>query len=277
MARNDTCIFALSVDPNELKRKLLSSLHEHYTPEQIKEKHFIVVCQGFDEDVFDELVKENPEIHFLAHDKVPLPISNVRKVLTEEYEIFETYDYVVFIDDDFKYGPAAFRQYDYFLKVMDEHPEIGFVAMHRRIKTADRQKISPLEYPYPHDLGAVSMRNGLLVRSSAVPSEGLFCPDIAYHEEMYMAAQIYLNGYQVAKGWMDIFHQSNKAGLGCKLQKEYDISRSNEVMSSKRKLFEQGLFEIEDGRPFYDGQDCGQLNTRAHQIHELSAKMRGFL
>ena len=99
--------------------------------------------------------------------------------------------------------------------------------MHRRIKTANRQKISPLECPYPHDLGAISMRNGLVVRTSAIPDSGLFSTDIVYHEEMYMAMQIYLNGYDIAKGWMDIFHQSNKAGLGCKLQKQYNISKSN--------------------------------------------------
>lgn len=272
--RNDTCIFALSINSSELTRKLIKSLYDNYEPAAIAERNFQVVCQGYDSSTLDWLREQYPEITFLAHDRVKGTISFIRDTLVKEYGILDKYKYVVFIDDDFKYGPKAFEQYDYFLDQLDKNPNIGFVAMHRRIKTVNRQQISPLEYPYPHDLGAISMRNGLVVRTSAIPQNGLFSEDIVYHEEMYMAMQIYLNGYDVAKGWMDIFHQSNKAGLGCKLQKQYNISKSNEVMSSKKKAYELGLFEIEEGRPFYDGQDCGYLNEKAHAIHEENKARR---
>lgn len=265
--RNDVCIFALSINSSELSRKLLYSLYANYTPEQIAERNFQVVCQGYDPTTIASLREKYPEITFLEHERVQGTISFIRDTLVKEYGVLDNYKYVVFIDDDFKYGPKAFEQYDYFFEELDKNPNIGFVAMHRRIKTVNRQQISPLECPYPHDLGAISMRNGLVARTSAVPESGLFSPDIKYHEEMYMAMQIYLNGYDIAKGWMDIFHQSNKAGLGCKLQKQYNISQSNEVMSSKKKAYELGLFEIEEGRPFYEGQDCGCLNEKAHTIH----------
>lgn len=263
--RNDICIFALSINPSELKNKLISSLYSNYTPEQIAERNFQVVCQGYDPEEYSWLCSTYPEITFFSHEKVKGTISFIRDTLIEEYGVLEKYKYVVFIDDDFKYGPKAFEQYDYFFEELDKNPDIGFVAMHRRIKTANRQKISPLEYPYPHDLGAISMRNGLVVRTSAVPDSGLFSADIIYHEEMYMAMQIYLNGYIVAKGWMDIFHKANN--LGSVLQKKYNFSQSNEAMSSKKKAYDLGLFEIEEGRPFYDGQDCGCLNEKAHAIH----------
>lgn len=272
--RNDVCIFALSINSSELTRKLLHSLYENYTPEQIAERNFQVVCQGYESEMYSWLCSTYPEITFFSHEKVKGTISFIRDTLVKEYGILDKYKYVVFIDDDFKYGPKAFEQYDYFFEELDKNPDIGFVAMHRRIKTANRQKISPLECPYPHDLGAISMRNGLVVRTSAIPDSGLFSTDIVYHEEMYMAMQIYLNGYDIAKGWMDIFHQSNKAGLGCKLQKQYNISKSNEVMSSKKKAYELGLFEIEDGRPFYDGQDCGHLNSKAHLMHSENKARR---
>ena len=270
--RDDICIFALSVNPDELTRRLINSLYGTYTLEEISSYNFQVVCQGYPLDLYNKLCATYPEITFYYHDRVEGTISTIRDTLTKEYGTFDKYRYVVLIDDDFKYGQKAFEQYDYYFSELDNNPKIGLVALHRRMKTSYRLQISPLELPYPHDLGAISMRNGLIVRTEAIPETGLFSPDIIYHEEMYLAMQIYLNGYDVAKGWIDIYHKANN--LGYHLQQKYNFSKSNEAMSSKKKAYDLGLFDIEEGRPFYDGQDCGNLNSKAISIHDANQKRR---
>lgn len=271
-----TAFLALSVDPNKLKYKLIESLYRHYDPAVIKSHNFYVICQGYDDAAKTEVTEMAPDINFEFTERVGGPISHIRKVLLNRYNLFNDYDYVVLIDDDFKFGEYAMDQYDHHFQEFDEHPEVGMVACHRRMKGDMRIQTTPIDTKYPQDLSAISMRNGLIIRSGIITPDEMFHDDIRYHEEFYLALQIYLKGYEIGKAWVDVYHQSREGGLGNSLQKKYNIMTSNEIVSAKKVAIEQGLFEVQDGEIYYGAPNVGRMSTKAHEIHNQAKKELGF-
>lgn len=266
---------ALSVNVDKLKYKLIESLYDNFSPEVIRDHNFYVICQGYSEEQKAEVKSLAPDINFIFDERITGTISHIRKVLLNKYNLFPEYKYVALIDDDFKFGKYSMAQYDHHLEEFDQHPEIGMIACHRRMKGDMRIQTSPIDTTYPQDLSAISMRNGLIIRSGVIEPDDMFNDDILYHEEFYLALQIYIRGYEIGKAWVDVYHQSRSGGLGNSLQKQYQIFTSNDAPSAKRVAYDQGLFDIQDGEIFYGAPNVGRMSAKAHQLHEDAKKELG--
>lgn len=266
---------ALSVNIDKLKYKLINSLYTNFIPKVIRDHNFYVICQGYSEEQQAEVRSLAPDINFIFDERVTGTISHIRRVLLNKYNLFSEYKYVALIDDDFKFGKYSIDQYDHHLEEFDKHPEIGMIACHRRMKEGMRIQTSPIYTTYPQDLSAISMRNGLIIRSGVIEPDDMFNDNILYHEEFYLALQIYIRGYEVGKAWVDVYHQSRSGGLGNSLQKQYQIFTSNDAPSAKRFAYDQGLFDIKDGEIFYGAPNVGHISTKAHQLHEAAKEKLG--
>lgn len=267
---------ALSIDVNKLRYKMIESLYANFSAEVIKDHNFYVICQGYTAEEQDLVKGLAPDINFIFTDKVKGSISYIRKTLLNRYNLFKEYDYVILIDDDFKFGPYSMAQYDHHLQEFSEHPEVGMIACHRRMKGDMRIQTTPIATKYPQDLAAISMRNGLIIRSDVITPDEMFHDDIVYHEEFYLALQVYIKGYEIGKAWVDVYHQSREGGLGNKLQKEYSIFTSNDVISAKKVAYDQGLFYVEDGEIFYGAPNVGHVSEKAHQLHNQRKEELGY-
>ena len=268
------CFVALSIDPDKLENKLLKSIYSHYSPERLADCNFIVLCQGFEQDKLSYLYEKYKEVTFDNYERLDGTISSIRRRLLIESNVMNDYDYVIMIDDDFVFGPYAIDQYDSYLKDMEDNPDLGLISCHRRMSKAKRIEISKVECPYPQDLAVISMRTGLIIRSSAFKPDDLFLDKIMYHEEFYLALMIYIAGYEVGKGWIDVYHQSRNGGLGCNLQKKYNIFTSNEADTAKKVAYDLGLFTINDGEIFYGAQNVGRVSDLAIHNHNLALARR---
>lgn len=270
---------ALSIDKNKLYWKMIRSLYEHYDPETIGSHNFHVICQGYsaEDQAFIEESAPDLNLHFVPRESGT--ISEIRKKLLSNFlsnvEEASTYDYLIFIDDDFKFGPKALEQYDHHILELDSHPEVGFVACQRRMNGANRVRIDPIEIPYPQDLAAISMRNGLIFRMGIMDPQDLFDDRIIYHEEFYMALQVYLRGYEIGKAWVDVYHQSRVGGLGNSLQNKYHITENNDIYSSKRVAHESGWFSTQEGVIYYSAPNTGKVSTAAHEQHTKNKEILG--
>lgn len=268
---------ALSVNIDKLQYKLIESLYHHYDSATIKAHNFYVICQGYTDDQQQRVQTLAPDINFIFTERETGTISHIRRVLLNRYNLFKEYDYVILIDDDFKFGEYAMEQYDHHLAEFDQHPEIGMIACHRRMHGDKRIETSPIDTKYPQDLAAISMRNGLIIRSGVIDPDDMFNDEVLYHEEFYLALQIYIRGYEVGKAWVDVYHQSRAGGLGNELQKKYDIFNSNEIPSAKKIAHDQGLFTIQEGEIFYGAPNVGRVSNKAHQLHNDAKKELGFV
>lgn len=266
---------ALSVNKDKLYWKLIKSLYSHYTPDQIRSHNFHVIGQGYSEEDQDFLRAETPDINFIFTDRIEGSISKIRRELMNQFDILSMYDYLILIDDDFNFGQYALEQYDHHISELDNHPEVGLVSCHRRMKTELRVQTSSIEIPYPQDLSVISMRTGLIVRRGAITPDEMFNDDILYHEEFYLALRVYLKGYEVGKAWVDVYHQSRQGGLGNSLQKKYHIFTSNEACSAKKVAIEQGYFEVADGEIYYGAQNVGHMSQLAHDTHNKNKEELG--
>lgn len=266
---------ALSVNKDKLYWKLIKSLYSHYTPDQIRSHNFHVIGQGYSEEDQDFLRAEAPDINFIFTDRIEGSISKIRRELMNQFDILSMYDYLILIDDDFNFGQYALEQYDHHILELDNHPEVGLVSCHRRMKTELRVQTSSIEIPYPQDLSVISMRTGLIVRRGAITPDEMFNDNILYHEEFYLALRVYLKGYEVGKAWVDVYHQSRQGGLGNSLQKKYHIFTSNEACSAKKVAIEQGYFEVADGEIYYGAQNVGHMSQLAHDTHNKNKEELG--
>lgn len=262
---------ALSINPNKLIWKLIYSVYKKYPEEVVKSNNFYVICQGFSEADQFKVKELAPDFHFIFTDKISGTISYIRRTLYHLIpDVFDKYiyDYVILIDDDFNIGEKGLYHYKNAIKELDEKPYIGFVPCHRRMNGEWRLMDSPLEYPYPHDLSAIAMRNGLILRNGILEIDDMFDDRIDYHEEFWLALQVYLRGYDVAKAWVDTYHQSRTGGLGNYLQNKYQVSNSNDAPTSKKIAYDEGLFYIRDDQVFYSGPDVGCISSLAKSIHD---------
>ena len=273
-----TSVFvALSVNIDKLKYKLIESLYANYSNQVIREHNFYVICQGYTEAQAKEVKELAPDINFIFTDRITGSISHIRKVLLNRYEFFKNYEYIIIIDDDFKFGAYALAQYDHHIQEMSEHPEVGMLACHRRLKSQLRIQITPIDTVYPQDLAVISMRNGLIIKSNVITPDELFNDRVEYHEEFYMALQVYIKGYEVGKAWVDIYHHSKAGGLGHSLQHKYSTLTTNDAPSSKKIAMEEGLFTADEGSILYSDYDVGRVSDYAHELHDSNKKTLGFM
>lgn len=268
---NSYCILALSVNKDKLESKMLKSLRNNYTDEELHNYNFEVICQGFNSA---ELATEYSFCHFTDCNRIKGTISKIRRELLEASNLMRKYDYLILIDDDFSFGSSALKQYDYYINEMSRIPSLGMIACHHRLKPSSRELISPVEIPYPQDLSVISMRTGLIIRCSAITPAEMFDDRIQYHEEFYIALMYYIRGYDIGKGWVDVNHQSRAGGLGNHLQKLYNTATCNDSMSSKRIAHEEGLFDVNDDDIYYGAQNVGAVSKRAINLHNITNPIR---
>ena len=114
---------ALSVNPDKLRWKLIRSLYEHYSPEEIKSHNFFVACQGFSEEDKKMVQEKGSDLNYVFMERFTGSISKIRKqVYNQVPYLFDKsqYDYLILIDDDFVIGEKALDQYDCHISCLDE-------------------------------------------------------------------------------------------------------------------------------------------------------------
>lgn len=269
MEKPTYCFLALSISPEKLKKYMLESLSKNFAEDEIRSHNFYVCCQGFSEEDMKTLKEEYPAVNYYFRPKIQgKSISEIRQIIhkemEQEYRLSQKYDFLVLVDDDFKYGLSSLRQYDSHVDFMNSHPEIGLIACHQHIKTRYRYQIeSPT--PYDKDLSAISMRNGLIIRNIFSPEE-LYNPSIQYHEEFWIALTAYRSGFDVYRAWTDVFHV-RRSGLGKQLEERPDF---NKMVSGKSKAYELGYFDLPEeyvDNP-YDHKDLGTVSEACKSEHE---------
>lgn len=268
----DYCTVALSIDYNILKSKLLWSLYNNFDKEYIKKLNVIVICQGFSKDNEIELLNSYNEIKFYFDDKIQdKSISYIRKYFYKKYKIFDSYEYVIIIDDDFILENKSIDQYLSYIEYMRNNKYIGLIACHHRIKKIYREIINEepdWDYYDGNNLYIISMRTGLICRS--IDPNILFNDKVYYHEEMYLAVEYYINGYEIGKGWINVNHKQNN--LGKNLERQFNILNDNNSPTAKKILIDNNLYDVGEGYNYYDLSAEQSISDKARLLHNINKK-----
>ena len=273
------CFIALSINPEVLQSKLIDSLYSNFSEEDIDESNFIVVCQGYSDELINELRSKYSEIDFIQLDRIKdKSISEIRMIIYNhliDLKKLDDYDFITLIDDDFKFWEKSLDQYYFQLLEAKANPMIGMVGFHQHIKKDYRELQESIYNTDASYLGAISMRNGLSIRSILFNPQSLFNSSIYYHEEMYIATKIYEKGYDIYRGWTNVYHRSSKSGLGKTIANDMNVANCNTDgtprYSAKAYLAEvEGLVELIPGaKLYYEGtQDTIQATSRLMNLHK---------
>lgn len=222
-------ILALSVNEKTLREKLLQSSRYLY------KYQIVIITQGF------EITDINgPNLHFIRDDHFVInkereSISVIREYFTDKIINRHCPEYILFIDDDFKFRELSESHLDDAIYFMDKHPEVGLI----NFKMNHPDKL-PYEYNFEYiNPSFVYMRGGILIRTKAYQGWGGE-DSVVYYEEAYLATLIYKAGYNVMSGYTDVVHRTVKSGLGRTMEEKYK-DNFNEMRGGRQCLHRKGL------------------------------------
>lgn len=246
--KNKLTIVALSVNEDILESKLMKTYH--YVYDELKSKisfQLVVYTQGFDYSF------EVPRGVTVVRDDSQLgkSISTVRDYFTFKTQSEYPADYLLFIDDDFKFREDSGLDIFYNIAYMDSFEDVGLVNFKMTNKSCDDYKTYQEINP-----SFVYMRGGILVRDSAyhgwdLSDEGF--PSCKYYEESILASKIYYYGYKVYASSTHTVHRTASSGLGKSIEREYEGREEQLVQGGRQQLCEIGWFtpSMKNGKPNY--------------------------
>lgn len=246
--KNKLTIVALSVNEDILESKLMKTYHHVY--DELKDKisfQLIVYAQGFDYSF------EIPKGVTVVRDDSQLgkPISAVRNYFTGKVLVSFPSEYVLFIDDDFKFRPSSGLDISYNLNYMDSFKNVGLVNFKMTNKDC-----SNLEVYQEINPSFVYMRGGILVRTSAYHGWDLTERDFSpckYYEESILASKIYFQGYKICSSSTHTVHRTMSSGLGKSIEREYEGHEEDLTQGGRQQLCDIGWFvpSMKNGKPNY--------------------------
>ena len=196
----------------------------------------LVYTQGFDISEKEEYTG----LHVVRDDSVfkkGYSISEIRDYFTEKAFEDYGYDYILFCDDDFKFGSRSGECILRDFQFMESNPDVGITNFHYNIRL-DEETYSK-EY-YDFNPSRVCTRSGIFVKRDAFVTWG-GGDMVIYYEECVLAGEAYRRGYRVVHSIADIIHITKKSGLGKSLEREYKDNFSD-MVGGRQVMCRKGLY-----------------------------------
>lgn len=165
-------------------------------------------------------------------------ISEIRDYFTKKAFDDYGYDYILFCDDDFKFGSRSGECIIRDFRFMEENPDVGITNFHYNIKLDKRAYEG--EY-YDFNPSRVCTRSGIFVKRDAFVTWGGE-DKVIYYEECVLAGEAYRKGYRVVHSIADIIHITKKSGLGKSLEREYKDNFA-EMNGGRQVMHRKGYYD----------------------------------
>ena len=233
-------LFALSCNQERLNHDLLSDSflpNIHLGAYGNNYYELLVITQGFDQK------SDNPYLRIVRDDSVykkGYKIGEIRQYLTDKY-VDSSCDYLLLMDDDMRAKSNFMKMLDSHVELMNSNPLIGLLNF-----KYGKEFISLESIDNP---SKISMWSGMLIRYKSYKDSNQYRPYVSYHEEMILAMNIYLAGYDMKISNLDLFHNKNKlyTGLGSQLERNNDIISGKFSDTGRYKACELGYLSTRSG------------------------------
>lgn len=193
-------------------------------------------------------------------------ISEIRDYFTKKAFDEYGYDYILFADDDFKFGPRSgeciLRDFD----LMEDHRDVGITNFHYNIKLDCESYFG--EY-YDFNPSRVCTRSGIFVRRDAYVTWG-GKDKVIYYEECVLACEAYMRGYRVVHSIADIIHITKRTGLGKTMEREYE-DNFDEMVGGRQVMCRRGYFvPATNHKGFPDYRKPCKISPIAQHRHDVN-------